>query len=485
MNSSKMKDQVEKLVINCPYGDLQTRNLILQVMDYDNYYGRERKKYIASTLEDLLGDKGEKKIDKDSEGLGSKLKELLEKKGKAFLHTPEYFAAIEDEQERLKSYKALKVTSTIPTGEEAEIAENPFKFLHLPEDATYGQTRAAWIRLSKAYFPDLMYPENPEQFNRIFGRSEFPIEGKDYDSWLEETQGLMPPERLRAEELEKLSPKKQEEYRIKHEAYREKELEYEKVKSEMRSRATEKMRIINKAYGEAKKRFSDVETESFAGFIWEKGKRTSEFVKQFYDMDGFDYDGLYLEGEGQIRRDMGEWALNNFVYLTFDYGDIYLGDNDYRQSIHLKPFFAWTELILGKELCPTLLEDVVDTFKLNDDQSEQLRLMIMNNERPEFIMDAFSISEKNLEHYTLLHFLDDVYEGPDFSHWVGPVRAGRSFPLGVQFTPKGGMILTYKSQEDQNWGWTSRDATAHFTPTDMQMMQAIAYGPLLKEPEIS
>ena len=478
-----MTESNDNIMIDGPYCDIQSHNLILQVMDYDrdsSGYERSRRDYLSSSLEKMLGEEG-KDESREPKDVTDKLKDLLEKKGKAFLHTAEYYQVIEDEQERMKAYRGLKVSSTVPYGEDAEIAENPFKFLHLPEDATFGQTRAAWIRLSKSWFPDLMYPENPDQYKRIFGDSKFPIEGKDYDSWLKEMNEIMPPETLSAEELEKLGTKEQQEYMLKKEAYRNRELEYEQVKSDMRLRATQKMQTLNKAYAEAKKRFSDLEQESFAGFLWERGARTSDFMEKFMGdrFSGFEYDGLNLEGDGQVRRDMGRWASNSFAYLAFDYGEVYLGDQDYRQSLNLRSFFAWTELVQGKELCPTLLEDMIESYKLNEDQSEQLRLMIMNREEPDFIVGALEIPTEKYDHYKMLHLLEDIYDGPMFSHdFIG--REIVSFPLGVEFTQEDGLKLTYRSQMD-SYSWTAINANAQFSPTDIQMMRAIAYGPLLQK----
>ncbi len=463
------------------HSDLQTRNLVLQVMEYDNGdldVGSRRREYLASSLE-RLADNQEVVRKTDTSDVGAKLKKLLEKKGKAFLHTPEYYAAIEDEHERMKAYRLLVVSSAVPSGEDAEIVKNPFKYLGLPEDATFGQTRAAWIRLSKMWYPDMMVPENSEQYQRIFGIERFVIEGTNYNSWLEKILKSTPPEVLNVTEVEKLSPKGQDEYRQKHETYRAKEGEYEKVKAEMRLRATQKMQIINKAYAEARKRFSDAEEETFAGFEWISGKRDSPLAAVYPNFTGFLYNALNLEGPGQVRRDTGRYALDSFPYLAFDFGEIYLEDTDYRQSVRLKSFFAWTELVRGQELSPNLLDDIVSKYKLSHDKSEQLRLMIMNREEPEFVADALQIPRVKSEHYQLLHFIEEVYEGPMFYHSIIG-RYERSFPLGIEFTPDGGMVLIYQSQEDQMMHWFATEETARFTPIDVQMMMAIAYGPMLQ-----
>src|SRR3989338_7394064 len=248
----------------------------------------------------------------------------LEKKGIAFMHTAEYYQQIEDEEERMKAYRGLTVSTAELTGEDAEIKKNPFKFLNLPSDATFAQTRAAWIQLGKAYFPDLMNPDDKEQYNRIFGLEPSPIVGNDYDSWLESMAKAMRPSVLSISSVENLSPKEQEEYAEKMQAYRNKEREYESVKLEMKSKATKLMTTINKAYDEAKKRFSNKETSSFAGLEWNLNIRTSDFLKRLgIDFDPIKYDSLDLEGQGELRRKDG------IVSLVFDYGDIYLEGEDY------------------------------------------------------------------------------------------------------------------------------------------------------------
>lgn len=473
---------IENHEILGPYSDLQNHNLVLQVMEFDEENDQnDMNDYLNSSLDKLIGKKGSHKKIK-SENRSKKIEELLEKKGKAFVHTPEYYAAIKDQKNRMKAYRELIITSSVPYGEDAEIAENPFKFLNLPEDATFGQTRASWIHLRKLYFPDFMNPENPEQYKRIFGNSKFIIENKDFDSWLKEINRSSRPELLSLEVLGEMSSQDQEKYKIEHEVYRQKELEYEKVKQEMILRATKKSTIINKSYAEAKKRFSDSEIESFAGFIWEKGTSTSELLSNFFNFREIEYEYLDLECPGQIRKDSYKQATNRSAFLSFDYGELYLGDNDFRQSVNLKSFFSWTELILDKELCPTLLEDMVDDYKLNENQSEQLRLMIINKEKTDFILDALNIPQDENNELNLLYFVERIYNGPKFSHAIYP-RGSVSFKLGVELTPDGGMNLKYKTQVGGDLYSFEEDAKDSFTPVDMQMMQAIAYGPLLQEPK--
>lgn len=457
-----------------PYGDINTRNIVLQVMgDTRSLNNHElsgsRTNFIEKSLERLINPR---EVLPDSGERAKKLMELLSKKGQAFRHTSEYYAAIEDEKTRIKAYRDLKVVSTVPYGEDAEIAENPCKFLYLLEDATLAQIRDAYIRLSKKWFPDLIYPENDEQRERIFGKQP-PLEGKEFNVWLKEWIDLQP---LDVKKLEKLSPDEQEDYRKKRQAYREKEIEYEKVKVEMRRRATVKMQILNKAYAAAKRRFSKQEIESFAGFEWRQE------TLHGLGWRNFDYDKLDLEGDGQLRKDTGKWALDNRVYLAFDDGDAFFVDNgyDYRQFLYLRPFFAWTELRQGKGLCPTLLDDITKAYKLGDDQAEQLRIMMLNHEEPEFITAALNITEHN----ELLNFLDDVYDGPTYSHYLIGIDDEIYYPLGVEFTPDERMILKYNAQQIQGIARHIDKQEAQFSRLDVQIMRAIAYGPLLQEPKL-
>ncbi len=473
VESGAMRNQKEAALPEGPFGDLETRNIVLQVMDTACSRKKtvERDEYIEARLEQLSG------LDEsmtDGAGRAKKLIDLLEGKGRAFRHTPEYFAAIEDNKTRIKAYRDICVVSDVLSGEDAEIAENPFKFLNLPDGVTFAQTRDAYIRLSKKWFPDLIYPEDAEQRERIFG-NDSPIEEIDIESWLEEGRSLR---FLDANKLGQLSQSEQEEYCKKHEVYLEKEAIYERVKTEMRRRATVKMQILNKAFAAAKKRFSAQEVESFGGFEW-----TKENLRGLGGIVSVDYEALRLEGLGQLRKYTGKWVVNTTVLLDFDFGEKYLASEyDFRQGLALKALFAWMELRQGLGLCPALLDDISKTYGLGDDRTEQLRMMILNHEEPEFILVALGIPTSGVDHYNLLHFLSMVYDGPTYSHQVGP-RNHVSHSLGVEFTSSGDMVLKYESQESESSFWEGgQERVDQFGKADLQVMRAIAYGPLLKEP---
>ena len=473
VESEAMRNQKETALPEGPFGDLETGNIVLQVMDTtcSRKNAVERDEYIEARLEQL-SDLNESMT--DGAGRAKKLIDLLEVKGRAFRHTPEYYAAIEDEKTRIKAYRDICVVSNVLSGEDAEIAENPFKFLNLPDDVTFTQTRDAYIRLSRKWFPDLIYPEDKEQYERIFG-SEPNIAKIDFEVWLEEGRSL---QFLSANELGELSQSEQEEYRRKHEVYLEKEEKYERVKTEMRRRATIKMQILNKAFAEAKKRFSTQEVESFGGFEW-----TKEKLRSLGGIVFVEYEALRLEGLGQLRKYTGRRAVNNSVFLDFDFGDKYLEyEYDFRQCLTLKAFFAWMEFRQGLGLCPALLDDISKTYGLGDDRTEQLRMMILNHEEPEFILVALGIPTSGVDHYNLLHFLSMVYDGPTYSHQVGP-RDYISHSLGVEFTSSGDMVLKYESQESESSFWEGgQERVDQFGKADLQVMRAVAYGPLLQRP---
>lgn len=470
-----MKAQETEAHETGPHCDLATRNVVLQVMDYDLTSAQSDERYLRDSLDGLLSnwEGTTQTLQFDDNPLSDRVKEELKKKGEAFVHTQEYYAAIKNETEKMRAYRTLKVSLTVPHGEDAEIAKNPFKFLNLSEDSTFGQVRAAYIWLSKQWFPDLIFPENREQFERIFGASK-PASVGNYNEttsiqdMLTSIKNAIAPKVLDARDLAQLSPGEREKYQSSHEEYDAKEKTYAEVKAEMRRRATEKMSIINKAYSAAGKLFSNSERQSFAGFEWEKFSLANRLDSDI----AMKFEALNLEGGGQIRRD----GKGQSPYLAYDYGDSIELGRDYRQRLNLKQFFAWAELIQGKDIAPTLLDDIIAHCELSIDQAEQLRLMMINHEKPKFIADTLG------ERGELIGFVTETYRGPEFSHtsgWDDTV----SFKLGVEFTPEGGLVLKYKAQSEQLYSDTSFDEQAQFKPVDVQLMQALAYGPQLTVPK--
>ena len=453
--------------------DINTRNIVFQIMDYDDL--RETPTNFSArtsvTLDDQLGE------DIEFE------KNTIESKGKAFLHSKEYYAIIKDEEQRMKAYRGIEVSSSIPTGEEAEIEQNPFKFLHLPEDCTFAQVRSAYITLSRMWFPDFIHPENAKQYNMIFGDYNNAVKGIDYSDWFKRFKNSPKPITLESSEIAELKPDEQKTYFLGKEKYAVIEHEYELIKSAMRLRANEVMSRLNSAYTAAKSRFSDTVVKSFAGFEWEKGKKRSanylfELIEGFLDIDDattsyFEY--LALEGAGEIRIDEGKLIHDDIAYLAYDHGHVYWSDHDYRQRLNLRSLFAWMEIKNGEELSPTLLDDMKQVYDMNDSDAEALRIMIMNKEEPDFISTTLGIKDNR----QLMQFLNFLQNGPCFYFHIYP-RESQYYPLGVEFNSQGNLILRYMSQEEQGYD-QCHEGSAFFTKTDVQVMQAIAYGPLLQE----
>jgi hypothetical protein len=120
---------------------------------------------------------------------------------------------------------------------------------------------------------------------------------------------------------------------------------------------------------------------------------------------------------------------------------------------------------------------MVERYKLSVDQSEQLRLMIMNRETPDFVVKSLELPTKDWTQYKMIHFIEFIYEGPHFVHdIIGRDTFGH--PLGVEITRDEGLILRYQSQFD-SYSLSASPAVAQFTPADFQIMVSLAYGPLL------
>ena len=443
-----------------PYGDLHSRNIVLQEMDGEHArIDFEHRREEVSLRLYLLANP-DKLNDPVFQRLHAPLNRQFEPSSQAINSD---ITEIETEQKRMETYKSLQVSTDVLKGEDAEIEENPFKYLYLSPDATLAQARNAWITLARSWHPDLMDPENKQQNERIFGKSKITTGMSQ-----QEIAETLPPTKLKADQIEKLSPQDQKEYHEKIGVWDSKVAEYKKIQQEMQLHATQKMQIINKAFQAIKKRFSNSVTESFAGFNWEP------VAYHFLDTPFFMYDVLPLEGEGELQK-----GRDQTVSLAFDRGNIFYSDHyGCRQFVDLRAFFAWTELRRGQDLCPTLLDDLRRTYKFDITQTEQLRQMMANHERPEFILATLHIPFNENDYSPLLDFLDTAYDGPTYCRWSGKDFA-EEYSLGVVFTPDDRLNLTYESQQFQGSGKRGRKQEAQFSQEDLKMMQSIAYGPLL------
>lgn len=202
------------------------------------------------------------------------------------------------------------------------------------------------------------------------------------------------------------------------------------------------------------------------------------------DHDTRYYQDLGLEGNGVIRKEQESRIKNKFLQaedrqpvLAFDFGDEYMSSPGYRQYQDIRALFAWMELKFGHELAPSLLDGMAEIHQLNHHEQERLRLMLMNFEKPKFIQKALGFNEGNF--VPLARFIADVQTGPVYTHHHGPSRTTKEFSLGVELSSQGELILKYVKQHDQA-SWGGYEETARFSPSDLDLMRSLTYGPLLK-----
>ena len=474
------------------YADLTTRNLVLQERGLNEGYDPEERRFeIAPSVLDrrIAKDFPEHEIPPD------------------FKFSKEYYEKIKDEKERMRTYKSLEVLSQILDGVDAEIEENPWKFLHIPEDADAGYVRAARIRLSQLWHPDTMDPRNPEKLESVFKFSpfDFPLKGFTYVDWLQELRDFEPKtldeameqaqwlgSQVSAETLASMDPSDKERYMTLHQKRQELEEKVQIIRQVMVIKAIEKMTTINKAVQIANKKLG-VKQSTFAGYDWQEtvqlpwtspvNDELDQWVRKLATQV---YSDLPLEGNGVVRKEEGNPRLGRPLEvemqqpaLTFYFGDTYFMEPGYRQSLDLRAFFAWMEIRMDNELAPSLLDGVVEMYSLNHHQRERFRLMLMNGESPDFIMKVLEI-KGDYGTIPLKRFVWVVEEGPHYFHHHGPTRTTTSYSLGVEFTAEGELVLKYVHQAEQSLGldpdW---DEEARFTASDVELMRAIAYGPLL------
>lgn len=424
-----------------------------------------------------------------------------------FRYSKEYYEQIADEKKRMKAYKSLELSSYIADGKDAEIEKDPWKYLYLDSKADASDVRASSITLSRMWHPDWMDARNIEKLETVFKYSpfDFPVKGETYIDWLDELRAFENStnedqvrfasylDGVSQETLEGMDPTEREAciaFLTKHQELEDKA---ELIRRTMVKVATEKMTVINKAVAAAKKKLGGVASQSLGGYAWTDviQRPWTSSLNEDYINDWATqnltrvYSDLKLEGDGVLRKQAVRqnrdsiieryWALPK---LSFDFGDVYMMEQGYRQDVDIRSLFAWMELKLGQEIAPSLLDGISEIYKLNIHSQERLRLMIMNRETPDFILETLEISED--EDWPLRSYLADVYTGLSYSHYNGPQRELEEYQLGVSMANDGGMMFTYVHQGDQTFGWGSYEETARFSPSDVDLMRSVAYGPMLK-----
>jgi hypothetical protein len=423
--------------ITLPYTDSDTRNLVLQKMSEEpidgyRFYSNVSVSHPGSTKNTTT------------------LNDVLDKEVS--------FAKL-DREERASAYRSIVVGENVSTGLEKEIRENPFTFLNLQEDVTFGETRASWVNLCKMWSPDIIFPEKKDQFHCIFGK-EKKVFDLDYEVW-----------------INKIKPKGMGSL---DDGYNEDEAsrQYQAIKKEMQEIATEKIKVIHKAYEYARERFSEKEKNSFVGLSWQLNKKHTRSITKntcFEFDDELDFEEILLEGTGYIGRNVHNYDTDNmFTYVGFDYWGRWNDNSENTQKIDLRSFFIWTELIQQSEISPDLLQDMVDSYSLDIHKTEQLRSMMMQGESSDFISDTLKLKSPEIMDI----FIAKSYEGPIFSHYDRHRDTQLSYNMGVEMTSEGGMIFHFLNPGSL-FGSESYNDTAIFTGVDVKLMCSLAYGPLI------
>jgi len=104
--------------------------------------------------------------------------------------------------------------------------------------------------------------------------------------------------------------------------------------------------------------------------------------------------------------------------------------------------------------------------------------MLTNHESIQFIQETLEISDADIDQ--LARFVAAIQQEPEYMLHSGPLREFAFGNLGVEFTQSGELVLKYFNQSNQTLGFEGSEQAAWFTPTDVDLMRSIAYGPLLK-----
>jgi len=157
-----------------------------------------------------------------------------------------------------------------------------------------------------------------------------------------------------------------------------------------------------------------------------------------------------------------------------------MGDQaDYRQSINLQTLFVWIESIQLKNFPRSLLTGIAKKHSLDESKTEQLRMMLINREDRLFILEALGIKEWK-DQKGLSYFINTVYSGPSAFFQTGH-EDGFGYSVGAELLPDGSMIFKFHHQKHPGYSYASYPDQIHFTVTDMKLMRALAYGPMLAE----
>lgn len=346
--------------------------------------------------------------------------------------------------------------SDIATQQGADIKENPYRFLYLPEDASVADARRAYIGLSKTYHPDLVNPRfDAQQFGKLYSQQDFESIDEKIASALGVNQELLfetISESLTASALE--TDKKEGEKKA-------------QALDAIRAAAHEKMIILNRAYEEIKLRFSPKEWNTLAGYDFEK----------YYDYEegGYDNRRVNLEGKGELDiypNHYEHWVSG--TYLSFDYGPI--PDHPWydwilRHSVAIKHMFVYMELQEGRDkISRVLLEPFFDNFQLNDQRQELFMELLIAREPTEEIMKKMDIPD---DYGISAHEFDKWYYPNRFRRHTNEMKTLLTEPTRiynqVELRLEDGKLIL------KEYGETV------FSEADFVLFSTLAYGPMIRE----
>lgn len=273
------------------------------------------------------------------------------------------------------------IISDLISQQDAEIIEDPYRFLGLPEDAPLADVRRTYIGLAKIYHPDLVNPSfevqhlkevyTPQDFSSLEEEIISNLDS-DQDSLFETiTQALSIPER----EFEAKPGRREEALRA------------------IRSVAHQKMIVLNRAYEEIKSRYSPRERNALVGYDFET----------YYNWDErYDNQRVYLEGRGEVTiypNNYEYWVKG--AYLSFDYGPVQ--DHPWydwllRHAVVVKHLFVYMEIQEGRrQISRVLLEPFFECFNLGKAQQELFLDLLVKGKSTKDIMEEMEIlSESKL-----------------------------------------------------------------------------------------
>lgn len=329
--------------------------------------------------------------------------------------------------------------SDLATAQEAEIIQNPYQFLNLPQDSPTEKVRRSYIKLARKYHPDLVNPSfDVDKLSQLYSQRD--VEATNLLYSIDEMKKVWQDEKTKPEERGK-------------------------VLEGIRLMAHRRMVLFNRAYEEIKSRHNPAEWSKLFGYDFETvfNKHEGEYNKV-----------VTLEGRGEVivyANHFEYWVAG--PYLRFDFGP---DDNhprkdwDYRHAIVLRHLFAHMEIAEGQKVSRVLLEPMFDCFGLDDKQSNNLVDMLSWGENTESILKGMRIPNEREVNFE---------ENPD--DWVKSFKFRRHINeiLTLSTEPDWYHYRVSWELEDNNLRLEDYTQT-NFSEADYILFLTLAYGPLLR-----